>query len=232
MLIEWGADINQPDEAGATALLLATSRSDSETIRYLLQHGADPNRGYSRNINFGNTPLHVAAEADNLPVVTLLVEHGVDVNSRNGDNATALMPAVMLGHLEVVSYLLDHGADLNVVDKHGVTPLRWALVAASANRARRSDPFSMIELLIARGAHINAKDADGNSPLMAYLEACDIAPTPDTHKIVAFMVTHGADPAIRNAAGKTVFDIIDDQVTRNGEEALWRQVAALIRRTR
>ena len=83
-----------------------------------------------------------------------------------------------------------------------------------------------------KGAKVNTKDEDGNSLLMTYLDALNIDPTPETGKIVTFMDAHGADPSIRNSAGKTVFDIIDGQIARNGAEERWQKLAVAIREAR
>ncbi|GAB2265229.1 E3 ubiquitin-protein ligase xbat33 [Dionaea muscipula] len=53
-----------------------------------------------------NSPLHFAAAKGHNEIVTLLLENGADVNSRNYCGQTALMQACRYGHWEVVQTLL------------------------------------------------------------------------------------------------------------------------------
>lgn len=82
---------------------------------FLLEQGGDPNDLPARD-HF--TPLMRAASAQDLQLVTLFVQNGIDVNFRNGRGATALTAAVnsCLGldqaaaQLAVVKVLLKAGA--------------------------------------------------------------------------------------------------------------------------
>jgi len=84
--------VNKATLLGRTPLLVAASTSGTlETIRLLVQKGADVNAAD----NFGNTPLIAAASSDNAEAAKLFIEKGASVNaeSKSGDIATALMGA-------------------------------------------------------------------------------------------------------------------------------------------
>jgi ankyrin repeat protein len=82
------------------------------------------------------------------------------INSPNGNHP--LIRAADAGWLKVAAFLLDHGADVNAAaggegpNPFGRTALHHA--AAFGNKA-------MVELLLSRGAEVNAKGDDGRTPL-------------------------------------------------------------------
>lgn len=63
------------DSKGRTALHIACSRGHVETVKVLLQYGADTECRDS----VGNTPLHLAACTSNIPIITLLLKAGANV---------------------------------------------------------------------------------------------------------------------------------------------------------
>jgi ankyrin repeat protein len=106
VLLEQGADPSYQDHAGYPSLIAALSsdRADRcQLIELLLACGADIQE---RGINDW-TPLHYAAETDDLEGIELLVAHGADPNARTriDDYATALEEAEHLGRAEAVGAL-------------------------------------------------------------------------------------------------------------------------------
>ena len=60
--------------------------------------------------------------------IQLLLKNGVDVNVRDWDDLTALIPAASSGHLEICKLLVKEGIDINAKDKDGITALMvWIL---------------------------------------------------------------------------------------------------------
>ncbi len=106
ILLEYGADPNYDDGAGFPALIaaLSTTRPDRrDLVHLLLEFGADVHR---RGLNDW-TPLHYAANIDDVEAIQLLLAHGADPNSRTriDDGVTALEEAERLGHAKVVERL-------------------------------------------------------------------------------------------------------------------------------
>ena len=60
--------------------------------------------------------MHIVSNIGNLKCVTLLVEHGVDINTTDIDGRTALFYCVINGKVNVLSYLLVHSANINARD--------------------------------------------------------------------------------------------------------------------
>jgi ankyrin repeat protein len=106
LLIEQGADPDETDHFGNTALHLALAYPAMITL--LLESGANVN---AKNA-LGNTPLHLAVK-DRQAVETLLAA-GAKVNVRNGLDKTPLHYAMRQGtspyYLSIVEILIRAGA--------------------------------------------------------------------------------------------------------------------------
>src|SRR3954447_25593467 len=86
-LIAQGADVQAPDDSGATPLMYAALYDGPDILTDLLDHGARVNAGN----RYGATPLMWAAA--HTANVTLLVHRGADVNAKASDGVTALVAA-------------------------------------------------------------------------------------------------------------------------------------------
>ena len=122
-LLDNGATINEPDDSGEPALLIASLSGRPEVVALLLNRGTDieiRNKG-------GLTALHAAAYSGKLDVVELLVSRGADVNDVNNFyHMSPLHAAAEEGHADVVGFLLTHKADIEAKERNGYTPLTQA----------------------------------------------------------------------------------------------------------
>ena len=103
----------------------------SAGIRWLLEHGADPNLAWGDE---GETPLHVAARRWDVATAELLVGHGANVQSRRKDGLTPHSLAEMNGNHGVAAWLLAHGAtdELSDLDRFAGACSRGDTAAAEA----------------------------------------------------------------------------------------------------
>ncbi|CEO94315.1 Ankyrin repeat domain-containing protein [Plasmodiophora brassicae] len=75
----------------------------------------------------GDTPLHIAAELDDLPGATVLIEYGADTNARDMHDQTPLHRAAKTGSEEVATLLLrERSTEVNARDRNGQTALHLA----------------------------------------------------------------------------------------------------------
>jgi len=136
---------------GSTALARAAKAADIPMMKALLDGGADATLTLANR-----TTTAMIASAGNskepqiLEAVTLLVEHGVDVNAFNANGQTILHNAAQRGHNTVIAYVASKGAKLDRRDKQGRTPLDLALGAGGPARAQGR---------AARAAQVNEKTA-------------------------------------------------------------------------
>ena len=99
LLLVAGADINAVNNKGHVALLLAAGFGHTQTVKILVEHGADIN---TADISFGRTALFWAALNGHTEIVKLLIEHGADLNHIDKYGTTVLDAA---SHHDIIIYL-------------------------------------------------------------------------------------------------------------------------------
>lgn len=121
---------------GWTALHLAGFFGSVESVRLLLERGADPN-AWSLNA-MRNTPLHAGLSGP-LPHegARLLIEAAADVNARQHGGYTPLHSAANRGELATIDLLLDRGADPDAAADDGRRPVDFARERGHAQAVAR-----------------------------------------------------------------------------------------------
>ncbi|PHR95375.1 MAG: hypothetical protein COA78_30285 [Blastopirellula sp.] len=144
-LLSQGADPNlQTNENGAPVLSGIAYMNNVECVRLLLEGGANPNATHPKT---GETPLHSSLargadvpEDDRHQVISLLLKHGADPNSRTiagiptaafwrdvrTRGETPLHRASAFASKETIQLLLDSGADKSIRDANHDSPQSWA----------------------------------------------------------------------------------------------------------
>ncbi|XP_068651437.1 E3 ubiquitin-protein ligase XBAT33-like isoform X1 [Aristolochia californica] len=113
--------------ASGERLVSAARDGDLVEARMLLEF----NPCLAKYSTFGglNSPLHFAAAKGHNEIVSLLLDNGADVNSRNYCGQTALMHACRYGHWEVVQSLMVFRSNVTRADYlSGRTALHFAAV--------------------------------------------------------------------------------------------------------
>ncbi|XP_076978181.1 DNA-binding protein RFXANK [Tamandua tetradactyla] len=115
--------VNKPDERGFTPLIWASAFGEIETVRLLLEWGADPHILAKER----ESALSLASTGGYTDIVGLLLERDVDVNSYDWNGGTPLLYAVRGNHVKCVEALLARGADLTTEADSGYTPMDLAV---------------------------------------------------------------------------------------------------------
>ena len=192
-LLQQGADPNAAG-AGYTALHAAVLRSDVALAEALLDHGADvnaavergtPGRRFSADFSIrhqavGGNAFWLAARYGEVEIARLLAERGADPHVAPGNRVSSLIAAMGVSQipqenrrnqvdapqidradmerltLDLARVVLDLGVDVNRRDDRGNTALHDAV---------RTGFASVVELLATRGAHLDAMNDRGQTPL-------------------------------------------------------------------
>ena len=196
-----GAQIDARDLAGATALWAATESERQASVALLLAKGADPNLpGRS-----GVTPLAAAAFKGNDRVIEQLLARAADPNVVDATGKAAMTYAAARGFLEVVRRLLDAGVDPRFRYGNELTALMWA--AGHEDGVGAPAAQGVVDLLLGRGAQIDAVDDRGRTPLMMAAELGHA-------EVAATLIGRGADQAVRDKSGRTALDLAANESVR------------------
>jgi ankyrin repeat protein len=168
-LLAEGAAIDARDLSGATALYAAAEAERPSTVAALLSRGADPNLTGRSEVS----PLAAAAFRGNDRIVELLLSRGADPDHVDATGKAPIVYAAARGFVAVVRRLLDAGVDANVRYGNDLTALMWA--AGHEDGVGASAAVAVVELLIERGAAIDAADNRGRTALMIAAERGDAA---------------------------------------------------------
>lgn len=132
-LLARGADVNERQADGATALHWAAHRDDVEAVRRLIAAGADVTAANRA----GMTPLLLASIAGNAEMIRLLLDAGADANETFVNGETALMFAARTGRADAIAVLLERGAEIEARESlRGTTALMWAAAYSNPDAVR------------------------------------------------------------------------------------------------
>lgn len=181
----------------------AAKRDDAVAVSALMQRGFDPN---SRSPE-GQVALFLALRAPAPKVAAALLAHPqIDVNATNGEGETPLMMAALKGNLTVAQRLVALGARPH---KDAWSPLHYA--------ATGPEP-KIVELLLDKGAPVNALSPNASTPLM-------MASRYGNEASVQLLLRAGANPKLRNQRDLTAADFAH----LAGREALAQRLQQLAR---
>jgi uncharacterized protein len=196
-----GAAIDARDLAGGTALYAAVEGERPTTVTALLNRSANPNLAGRSNVS----PLAAAAFKGNDRIVELLLARGADADHVDATGKTPIVYAAARGFAPVVRRLLDAGVDPKARYGNDLTALMWA--AGHEDGVNAGAAVEVVDLLIGRGADIDAADNRGRTALMTAAERGDTA-------VVATLVAHGAGRMVRDRSGKTACDLAANEAVR------------------
>jgi ankyrin repeat protein len=161
LLLDKGADANEHNPQGTSPIMVAAACGDLDTVRLLVQYGADVNDlapVAQVSQTELRTPLGWAAFRNDVPMVRYLLERKADPNQA-APFGTPLTFAAWHDSLEAAEVLLAHGAKVDARNLYGMTPLHWA----AGTESPRAD---LVKLLLKHGADPNAEFGERYDPFL------------------------------------------------------------------
>lgn len=218
-LISKGADLNQRDNQGYTALQNAARQRKAKLIEDLIVLKADVNATDSD----GYTALHHAVLRNSAETVQALRSHGADGNVPTANGYTALALAIVEDHYKSAIALIDSGVAVDTpVGPARLTPLMLAsgkesnmlTLGAGKQRIEKWNPkdpgiLDIARALIGKGANVNAVSDTSVTALI-------LAASHNNAPIVGLLAQAGADPHAKTKDGKTAADL----ARQNGNDAV------------
>ncbi|KAI3834892.1 hypothetical protein MKW98_016005 [Papaver atlanticum] len=161
--------IDIPSEVGTALCMAASLKKDHETegrelVRILLAAGADPT---AQDPQHRRTALHTAAMANDVELVKICLDAGVDVNIQNVHSTIPLHVALARGAKLCVGLLLSAGANCNLQDDEGDTAFH---IAADSAKMIRENLEWIAVMLQYPSAAIDVRNHSGKT-LRDFLEA-------------------------------------------------------------
>jgi ankyrin repeat protein len=176
-LVDGGAEVKVADRRGNTPLHTAAQIGDLELVKKLLDKGADPNarnaKALARTGQGGGgpfrppageiSPLHIAARANHLDLVKLLVIAGADPKLKGEDGTTLLMQAAGSANVQVVEYVYSLDSDVKAVTSSGATVMHSAVTGVGGSDQK--EICKVIRFLADKGAPLDERNAGGRTPI-------------------------------------------------------------------
>lgn len=182
-LLEKGASVdtrcnNSGKDYGKTILIIAIEKHHSETVKLLLNHGANPRMGDDFT-DGGKSAIYYAVTVGDIESFKYINRY-----CEYAEQMQCIFDATVSNRIDIITYLLSCGINPLISDPNGHIPLHYV-------RSREA-----VRIFVEHGAYINVKSNNGETPLHTAYNA----------EVADELIKHGADRTIRTNAGLLPID--------------------------
>ena len=153
-MLDAGCNVNQKDNHGDTALMVASRAGRERSVKVLLTTGMCK----VNEINLQcQTALHMAISNGHSNICELLLDAGADPDIK--DNLGGITPFILIATMKDIDLgrvLLEKGADVNLAGDNGRTALHYACIGGCEQ---------LVQLLVDSGASVDIPDSFGLLPI-------------------------------------------------------------------
>eukprot|EP00803_Ostreobium_quekettii_P007113 evm.model.scf_19.1 EVM.evm.TU.scf_19.1 scf_19:2560-6582(-) len=187
LLIRAGAPLDAGSRKGESAVAAASRQGHLEVLLALLRAGASPHK----SIPFGKqNKVWSSAVQQQSDLKLALVNAGLEVEGTFVEGRSPLMIAAQYAHPQIAETLLKWDASLRCQNEYGYSALHYACITTLPETA------AVVEVLVDAGAHVNASDAVGATPLFHAVGGGD-------EDVVRILLKGGATVNATNLKGQT-----------------------------
>ena len=199
-LVDCGICLNCVNKKGQTALVLACCDRQTDSVKVLLEAGADPNIADADGDNALHNAIYKKCSKEIVQVLADCVTH---IDALNNEQQSALMIACGKENIDAVQVLLSARADPHLVDKAKNNCLHIAV-----NKGN----LQIVHAILSGHIDVNAQN---NQQYTALFVAC----AKNNTRIAKYLIQKGADVNITNernssplhvAIARNALDLCDD----------------------
>lgn len=192
--------LDSKDVDGKTALHLACIKRNEEVVKLLIDRHANLD---IQSVD-GETPLMSAIWESDVAIAKMLIDNKADHKKRSNNYSALTLASYCPKTDEIVRYLLEKGSDVNEIDPDGWAPIHTASwLWSEANLA-------VINLLIERGANLEAQNPSERTPLHLAIDEGD-------QEIIRLIIQKSKNVEIPDDQGLTALHVA---TLRQNEEAM------------